>query len=620
MTSTTQKTPRQAGLLLAFLAATPLWAQTDGRPNIVWFMMEDVSPQFMAAYNNGVGARTPNFDRLAREGLLFDNAYSCAPVSSAARSTLITGCYAPRLGLSFHRTANPVRLPEGMNLFPALLRKAGYHTANAAKTDYNCELDSTAWDIVRGKPGDWRKRADKGQNFFFVRTNAKCHESCLHFKDPAAVTDSGQTVRYMPQHPATDLFRKTYLKFYESIEKCDRELGRLLDMLREDGLADNTIVFCFGDNGGSLPGSKGYVSETGLRVPLAILIPEKWRKRWNYTAGTRVTGVVDFTDFAPTLLHLAGCDIPGYMDGTPFLGENIGTAQINAADETFGYADRFDELYAFCRTLRKGRFKYVRNFYPYAPASLMATYRYHQKAFVQWRDMFREGRLDSIGARFFLPQGTEALYDIETDAGETRNLAQDPAYADTLARMRGMLRRKMTDLHDVGLLPEYLLQRDSNKCPGEYGKRAASRLDRLMNLTDRQKATCADFEKDLADCLRDPDEAVRYWTAVNAIWFRNGLSKKARRILLKALSTEKAGAVRSKLLTLAVLTGEKTKVQFDSLLRTATSEAELLYILNDMALLHDMDGSLSWNLKHSALPFDSENIRWRLDYLFSTGN
>ena len=137
---------KQCGIIVALYAVgNPVFVyaqETLGeRPNFVWFMAEDVSKHYLSLYNDGkYGADTPNVDKLAGEGIVFENAYCNAPVSSAARSTLITGCYAPRLGISFHRKLEQVPMPEELNMFPAYLRKAGYYTSNAAKTDYNCFL------------------------------------------------------------------------------------------------------------------------------------------------------------------------------------------------------------------------------------------------------------------------------------------------------------------------------------------------------------------------------------------------------------------------------------------------------------------------------------------------
>lgn len=596
--------------------------QADNPPNIVWFMMEDVAPHFMAAYNDGVGAEMPNFGRIASEGLLFENVYSCAPVSSAARSTLITGRYAPRIGVGYHRTAIPVRLPESTGMFPSLLRAAGYHTSNANKTDYNCRLDSAAWDIVYGRLGDWRKRLSPEQPFFFVRTNAACHEGCLHFTDTAAIADSGNPVKLLPQHPSTPLMRKTYLRFYEALNKCDEELGTLIDMLAEDGLLDNTVIFCFGDNGGSLPGSKGYLSEAGLKVPLAVYIPEKWRKKWGYDAGSRIGGIVDFTDFAPTVLNIAGAEIPDWIDGTPFLGDGISVDSVNCLDETYGYADRFDELYVFNRVFRKGRYKYIRHYYPYQPESLMATYRYRQKAFMELREMFVRGELDSIGSRFFMPSMPEALYDLEADPMEVRDLSTDPSYAVILADMRQKFSGRTDQINDVGIIPEYLLEMESDGCPGEFGSLNASRLQRLRRIADMQMCDSpGDFEAEMADLLVSEDEAERYWAATDAIWFVGRLSDDSSRLIVSALASEQSPAIKSKLLTVGILAGHRDISDFVEIMKSARSESELLQIMNDMAYLHDRCGDLVWDdVVAGTLPFDSENIRWRIDYLLGQYN
>ncbi len=298
------------------------------RPNFVWFMTEDVSSYFLDIYNEGrFGAVTPHVKELARGGLVFNNAYSNAPVSSAARSTLITGCYAPRIGVHLHRKMEEVPMPEGLHMFPYYLRAAGYHTSNAAKTDYNCFLDKEAWNIVSGKIGAWRMRPDKDMPFFHVRTCAVTHESSLHFSEEKMHESHFATwldsIYIHPNHPDTELFRYTYASFYNRISESDAELGRLIAMLEEDGELDNTFIFYFGDNGGALPGSKGYTTETGLRVPLVVYIPERWRDKLPLQVGTRVDGMVSFVDFGPTLLRLAGIDVPEGMDGIPFLGDDI---------------------------------------------------------------------------------------------------------------------------------------------------------------------------------------------------------------------------------------------------------------------------------------------------------
>ena len=135
-------------------------------------------------------------------------------------------------------------------------------------------MDKEAWDIVNGKMGAWRNRADKSKPFFHVRTNVVSHESSLHFKEAALQNKEPRynpdDVFVHPNHPNTDLFRYTYATFYDRVEDGDKQLGELMDMLEEDEELQNTFIFYFGDNGGSLPGTKGYTSEPGLQVPLVV--------------------------------------------------------------------------------------------------------------------------------------------------------------------------------------------------------------------------------------------------------------------------------------------------------------------------------------------------------------
>ena len=114
-------------------------------PNIVWLITEDNSPHHMQLYNEG-GISMPTVEKLANQGIVFDNAFSTAPVCSVSRSTLITGCYAPRIFTQFHRRAERVPLPEKVMPFPYYLKQAGYYTTNNHKQDYNFILPEGVWD------------------------------------------------------------------------------------------------------------------------------------------------------------------------------------------------------------------------------------------------------------------------------------------------------------------------------------------------------------------------------------------------------------------------------------------------------------------------------------------
>lgn len=599
----------------------PLFAQEAGpkRPNFVWFMTEDVSKHYLSLYNDGkFGAVTPNVEKLAKEGIIFNNAYSNAPVSSAARSTLITGCYATRLGASFHRKLELVPMPEGLDMFPTYLKKAGYYTTNSAKTDYNCMMDQSAWDEVNAQMDDWRNRPDKNKPFFLMRTNGVTHEAKLQFNkanmQKVPTSHKPEEVFIHPYHPDTPLFRYTYATFYDRIQESDKELGKLMKMLESDGELENTFIFYFGDNGGSLPGTKGYTTEPGIQVPLVVYVPKKWRDLLPVKAGTSVNGFVSFVDLGPTLLHLAGIQVPKQMDGTPILGTDIPLKQLNSRDEVYGYGDRFDELYAFNRTLRKGDFKYSRNFQPYHPKSLYTFYRYRQAAFREWKSMYKAGKLNEVQSRFFEPQGAEELYDLSTDPYETKNLANNPQYKQKLIELRSILKRKIVNEHDLGFFPECVWLEKGQKNPTQFGLNNAQAIQRYSNIADLEFAPFKKSESSLRKALSSADPVDRYWGATVCA----SLGTEATPLLdqLNTLLKDPQSYVRSRAIV-ALRRIQKMDVlnPMKEALKLAKSGAESLLILNDIAYLKDSGLETQFNLSTEDVPQKCSEVEWRLKYL-----
>lgn len=389
--------------------APPLRAglKHSARPNFVWLVSEDNSKHFLKLFDKN-GAATPRIEELARDGVVFTRAFSNCPVCSAARSNLATGCYGSRIGTQHHRAFKPVGLPDGLRPFHSYLRRAGYFTSNRKKTDYNFVDVKDTWESAK----DWRGRKPN-QPFFHMESFNTSHEYTLHGQIPNAPKDAA--VFIPPIHPKTDIFRNTYAHYHSRIASMDKAIGRVVDALKKDDLLEDTFVFYFGDHGGVLPGSKGYAYETGLHVPLVVRIPEKWKHLVDLKRASRVGGFVSFVDFGPTLLHLAGLKVPGAMDGTAFMGPRITLGDLNRRDETFGFADRFGEKYDLVRTLRKGRFKYIRNYQPFNFDALQNNYRYKMAAYRQWRELYLAGKLNATQSQFFEPRAAECLYDIQTE-------------------------------------------------------------------------------------------------------------------------------------------------------------------------------------------------------------
>ena len=430
------------------------------KPNIVWLVSEDNSIHYMNLYTDG-GAEMPNISALAKKGIVFDNAFSNAPVCSVARSTIITGAFAPRIGTQYHRKASPVNLPENIKPLPIYLKQAGYYTTNNAKEDYNFVKENKIWD-ESSKKATYRNRKED-QPFFHVQNFHTTHEGQLHFNEneleEALKKNDFDSIKPFPYHPDTPTFRYTQSLLHKNHKKVDRQMGEFIKNLEKEGLMENTIVFYYADHGGVLPRSKGYLYESGLHVPLVVYVPKKWEKLSPFNSGSRTSAFVDFVDLVPTVLSLAGIEIPTGIDGTPFLGEKIKKGEIEKQDITFGHADRFDEKYDLVRSVRKGKYKYIRNFQPFNVDGLYNFYRYKMLAYKEWLNLFHEGKLNDIQSQFFLPRPAEALFDLEKDPHETKNLATAEEHKITLANLREILNDHIISQTDLSFFPEpYFLE------------------------------------------------------------------------------------------------------------------------------------------------------------------
>jgi len=605
-----------AGLCLT--AWLPLLGAAE-RPNVVWLVSEDNSKHFLKLFDPH-SAPTPHIEALAREGLVFERAFSCAPVCSVARTTLITGCYAPRLGTQFHRKEVTVPLPDGLRMFPAYLREAGYYTANNNKKDYNAREGEGVWDESSNR-ASWRNRAE-GQPFFFMQSFPVSHESSLHFSAEQMASEKTRTdpatVFLPPIHPDTPTFRYTYARYHDRIQDMDEQIGRVVEELEKDGLLEDTFIFYFGDHGGVLPGSKGYLYETGLHVPSVVRIPAKYRQVAGADPGSRTQGFVSFIDFGPTVLHLAGLPVPDTMDGRPFLGEGVTEADRAARDEAFGYADRFDEKYDFVRTLRKGRFKYMRSYQPFHVDGLQNNYRYQMLAYQEWRRLHRDGKLDDVQSQFFKRRAPEGLYDLESDLYETRNLANDPAHAETLKDMRRRLRNRLTAMPDLSFFPESHLAEEAFKDPAAFGLAHREAIVRLMDIADLELEPMATIQPALEAALASKDPWERYWALiVCSTHGREASPLLPRARELAAEDPERLVRVRAAEFLGFTGAADPRPILLKALAETQ-SPIEAALILNSVVLLRDTDPGYDFEITREMIgaPGQGENsVARRLEYL-----
>ena len=502
-------------VLLLLLLLHPGWLLTQSvaeRPNILWLVSEDNSKHYLRLYEKG-GAVMPNIERLAAEGLVFEHAFSNAPVCSVARSTIISGCYAPRLGVQYHRRMELAPLPEGLLMFPAYLRQAGYYTTNNSKEDYNFKKPFGVWDESSRK-ATYRNRRG-GQPFFHVQNFGRSHEGQLHFSaeqmanDPTTVDPD--SVPVFPYHPDTPVFRYTNAKYRDLNAEVDQQIGAFLEQLESDGVLENTIVFYYGDHGGVLPRGKGYLYESGIHVPLVVRFPRKWQHLAPAKPGSRIGGFVQFIDLAPTVLHLAGLDPPAEMDGRPFLGKGISKSRLNARDQAFSYADRFDEKYDLVRAVRVGRYKYVRNFQPFNFDGLYNFYRYKMLAYREWQELFEAGSLNDVQRQFFQARAAEALYDIEADPHEVNNLAENPVYKKILKKLQRTLERQLKGMPDLSFFPEPYYLEEGLDAPARFGQLEKDRIGRLIDVANLAILPFDKARRKIEASLNSSDPWERYW-------------------------------------------------------------------------------------------------------------
>lgn len=500
-------------LTLLFVQAHPLLAEE--RPNILWITSEDNGISWVSSYG-GTNAQTPNIDKLAAEGFryeyCFDNAAVCAPT----RSCWITGMYAISNGSQPMRSRYDFphdRIPY----YPDLLRKAGYHTSNPGKTDYNIggRDDYDAWDVGKGQKVTygWKKRAE-GQPFFAVVNYTDSHESKAHGDNENTRNDPAK-MKLFSYHPDLPEIRKTYAKYADAVENMDEKVGQCLAELEKDGLADDTIVIYCSDHGGVLARSKRFVYSSGIHCPLVVRIPEKFKHLYPADEpGAVIDRLVSFVDMPKTWLSLAEAEIPDSFQGTVFLGDGI----EEEPEYHLGFRERADERVDCVRVMRDKRYSYHKNYVPYAPAGQHLAYLWKAEATPAWEQHHREGKTDEVTGRFFKPRVSEEFYDNETDFDNVHNLIDAPEHQEKINKLKAALRQKQLELYDSGLLPEqmrmrraeangltiYEMVRDEKLYP------LAIYLDAADLALARDKANLGAF----VSAQKEKDEGLRWWGIV----------------------------------------------------------------------------------------------------------
>lgn len=485
----------------------------DTRPNILWILSEDISPD-LSCYGTPV-VETPNLDKLAEQGVRFTNAFTTSPVCSTSRSAMITGMHQGSIGAHHHRShrGDGYILPEPVQPITQYFRQAGYFTANiktaapgvrgSGKTDFNFKFT---------KPfdgSDWNQRKP-GQPFFAQLSISMTHRGGqwkgLDKKldnpvDPKKV----KLPPYFPDHPVARADWATYLN---SIQMMDQYIGKIMQRLDNEGLTDNTVVIFIGDHGRCHVRGKQWLYDAGIRIPLIVRWPGKLK------AGRVNENMVSSIDISATILKIAGIQPPKHIQGQVFLGP-----EAKKREYIFASRGRCDETIECIYCVHDKRYSYIRNYMPYRP--WMAPNRYKDTSYPV-RDLLRrlyaEGKLTPDQAKFMAPtKPPEELYDLKNDPHELNNLAGSPKHRNVLNRIRAAHIKWLHQTRDLGLIPEPQLEEFYLKHGNGYDILAQPEnhdlIDRIREVIELSESGKSAIPK-LITAMQDKSPSIRWWAAI----------------------------------------------------------------------------------------------------------
>ena len=545
-------------LLLSFCCWIPLsFAGKKTLPNILWITSEDNGPH-LGCYGDKY-ATTPNLDALAKKSLIYTRAISNAPVCAPARTTIISGLYPPSTGSEHMRSM--ANLPSDFQFYPTYLRELGYYCTNNSKQDYNLTASGDSWHESSRK-AHWKNRPENAP-FFSIFNFTVSHESQIRKRPHNAVHDP-KKVRvpaYHPDHPAV---RQDWAQYYDKLTEMDDMVGAKLKELEDAGLAEDTIIFYYGDHGSGMPRSKRWPYFSGLNVPLIVHIPDNFKhlRSPEYKVGGKTDRRVGFIDLAPTLLSLAGKKPPTHFQGHAFQG----TYHAKPQEFGFGFRGRMDERYDMVRTVVGERYIYIRNYMPHKLYGQHVGYMFITPTTQVWKQLYDAGKLNEAQSHFWKTKPAEELYDLYKDPDEVNNLIKEGDcscdHKEVLSKMRKALRQHTASIRDVGFLPEgEIHERSSGSTPYEMGHNDEKYpFEKIFNAAELATTLRKDNLPSIIKLLEDEDSAVRYWGAMGLLMQEKTGVKTGKTALLKSLS-DKSPYVRTIAAEALGKYGDKTDVQ-----------------------------------------------------------
>jgi N-sulfoglucosamine sulfohydrolase len=408
--------------------------QQSKKPNIVFLFSDDQSSPDLGAYGNTI-IKTPNLDRLAEEGVLFKRAYVTTAQCSPSRASILTGRSAHAVGASrLHINAQ-----QGFTSLIEMLNDAGYFTGAYRKVhQQNIQSQFDFFGGNKEKLTTFFDQLPEDQPFFLWFGSRDPHRPYTSGKyeyqhDPATVI--------VPDYlPDTEAVREDLANYYNELTRFDNESGQIMDLLREKGLDENTIIVMSSDNGMPFPRAKGTCYEAGVHVPLII----KWPG--NIKGGTVIDEMVSLIDLTPTWLEAAGIPVPEVMEGHSLIPLFNGD-RTNKREYVFterNWHDNWDPM----RSVISEKYKLIQNYRPEAGTTHTLD-RLFSPTWDEFERLQTQGKLDERLQYYFdETKPVIEFYDLENDPGEWSNLADDPEYAELIDQHQQALANWMNNTHD----------------------------------------------------------------------------------------------------------------------------------------------------------------------------
>lgn len=453
-----------AALFALFLSACPLAGSAgEERPNILFAFGDNWAYPHASALGDPT-VKTPVFDRIANEGVVFTRAFCTVPSCSPARSTLLTGRYPHQLGEAASLWSNFERFP----VFTEMLEENGYEVGYTGKGWSPGRTTENGWerDPVGKKYKtfeEFMEKRDPDKPFFFWHGNTSVALGRWRYGPEHWGGMDPETVRVPPNLPDTVEVRETILAYYGAIQKQDRIFGEAVERIENAGLLDDTLVIYSSDNGWQMPRGLANCYDLAVRIPLAM----RWGDRLG--AGRKIDAFLGMPDFAPTLLKLAGIEPHPEMKGQSFAATITGEGEPPSRDHVFLERERHANVRQNngsypVRAIRTRDFLYLWNPRPDRwPAGDPEA----------WMSVGDFGDVDGSWAKHFLlanrddpaiqpffelnfgKRPEEELYDLREDPDQVVNVADDPAYATVRKDLRSRVEQWMEETGDPRLDPAF---------------------------------------------------------------------------------------------------------------------------------------------------------------------